>query len=111
MEVSRYHLESTFLKSDDEREIFVSVMFKEFFSFCLQSYERELPSKKFFQDVNREYFSNYYDFAYMILTELLTSLNNLDEISEKNEIFLIFSKLPLIESINFDGYLIQVFEK
>ena len=100
-------MESSQTNDNNENEISVSIMFKDLVFFCIEAYEKNLPSRKYFERIINEYFLNYYDFAFMILQSLWDNVNNLDQFTEKESLYLIFCKLPPIASISFNEYFSQ----
>ena len=109
MELGRYHLESCI--DNDDNDIFISVMFKEYFSFCSQAYQKDLPSRKNFERINQEYFINYYDFAFITLQNTLDNMNKIDQITEKDQDYILFCKLPSLSIVNYENYFFNVFKK
>ena len=107
LELVRYHLESSQNNENNEDEIPISIMFKDFVLFCIEAYEKKLPSRKYFERIINEYFLNYYDFAFMLLESLWDNVNTLNQFTERESLYLIFCKLPPIASINFNDYFSQ----
>lgn len=85
-------------------------MFREYFSICSEIYRRKLPSKQQIEEINKNYFINYYDFALMMTTEIKELIRN-TELSDLDPYYQMFARFPNFSEINLDEYFCNVWKK
>ena len=110
LELARYHLESCFEASELNDQTSSSILFKDYFLFCVQAYQLNLPSKIIFKRINEEYFCSYYDFAYLMLHQLHSNFKKIEDIDEKDENYMIFSKLPQLKIVDLQNFFVETFK-
>lgn len=107
--MARYHLESCFEALELNEQTFSSILFKDYLLFCVQAYQLNLPSKTIFKRINEEYFCSYYDFASLMLHQLNSNFKKIEDIDERDENYMIFSKLPQLKIVDLQNFFVETF--
>ena len=110
LELARYHLESCFEALELKEQTSTSILFKDYLLFCVQAYQLNLPSKTIFKRINEEYFCSYYDFAFLMLHQINSNFKKIEEIDEKDENYMIFSKLPQLKIVDLQNFFVETFK-